>query len=55
MNTMAFAEAIQIKVMESDESFALDEVRDDYIARLFICNVACPEVHELTIIGFAYN
>ncbi|KAF9942311.1 Sterol 3-beta-glucosyltransferase [Mortierella alpina] len=25
MNTMAFAEAIQIKVMESDESFALDE------------------------------
>jgi len=29
MNTMAFAEAIQIKVMESDESFALDEVSND--------------------------
>jgi hypothetical protein len=26
MNTMAFAEAIQIKVVESDESFAVDEV-----------------------------
>jgi len=26
MNTMAFAEAIQVKVMESDESFAVDEV-----------------------------
>ncbi|KAK3839740.1 MAG: putative UGT51-sterol glucosyltransferase, partial [Linnemannia gamsii] len=25
MNTMAFAEAIQVKVMESDESFAVDE------------------------------
>jgi len=26
MNTMAFAEAIQVKVMESDESYAVDEV-----------------------------
>ena len=26
MNTVAFAEAIQIKVMEGDESYAVDEV-----------------------------
>lgn len=56
MNTMAFAEAIQVKVMESDESFAVDEVcklcswTRDWSYSYFILDVINHETYFVVVL-----